>query len=134
MLIPNPFPHQDSNLGKLAVFKSFSLQFPCSQLYILPIWYNFDTFAPLFIITNPSPMDFKTYLKYSYLAEYVKKILPDFSLGLLLFSSRRTPKNSCYFKNLPRDTSINITVSGLKRGFRPPLGIMRKLVDRKSVV
>ena len=73
-------------------------------------------------------MDLRTYLKHSYLAEYVKKILPDFSLGLLLFSSRRTPKNSCYFKNLPRDTSINITVSGLKWGFRPPLGIMRKLV------
>ena len=73
-------------------------------------------------------MDLRTYLKDSYLVEYVKKSLPDSSPGLLLFSSRRTLKNSSYFKNLPWDTSINTTVSRLKRGFRPPLGIMRKLV------
>lgn len=56
-------------------------------------------------------MDIKTLLKCSGLSEYFKSIFLIGCAAMLLFSSCRTPKNSYYFKNLPRDTSINTTVS-----------------------
>lgn len=56
-------------------------------------------------------MDIKKLLKCSSLAEHFKYIMLLCCMSALLFSSCSTPKNSYYFKNLPRDTSINTTVS-----------------------
>lgn len=56
-------------------------------------------------------MDIKTSLKCSYLTEHFKYILFLCCISMLVFSSCSTPKNSYYFKSLPRDTSINTAVS-----------------------
>jgi polysaccharide export outer membrane protein len=50
--------------------------------------------------------------KVSYIKKYLFSILiPGFAM--LFFASCTTPKNSYYFKTLPRDTSINTTVNRL---------------------
>ena len=58
-------------------------------------------------------MDINIPGKDAYLLKYLKYSLPVCSLMILLFSSCTTAKNSYYFKNLPRDTSINTTVNRL---------------------
>ena len=58
-------------------------------------------------------MDINIPVKDAYLLKYLKYSLPVCSLMILLFNSCTTAKNSYYFKNLPRDTSINTTVNRL---------------------
>ena len=58
-------------------------------------------------------MDINIPGKDAYLLKYLKYSLPVWSLIILLFSSCTTAKKSYYFKNLPRDTSINTTVNRL---------------------
>jgi polysaccharide biosynthesis/export protein len=56
-------------------------------------------------------MDIKIPLKNLHLIEHFKHGFILYSLVMLVFSSCSIPKNSYYFKNLPRDTSINTTIS-----------------------
>lgn len=58
-------------------------------------------------------MDLKRPLKHSFLARHFIYGLFVCCMSVLVFSSCSTPKNSYYFKNLPRDTSINTTVNRL---------------------
>lgn len=57
-------------------------------------------------------MDIKT-IQYARLGIYTRCSLFLCCMAALFFSSCVTPKNSYYFKDLPRDTSINTTVSRL---------------------
>lgn len=56
-------------------------------------------------------MDIKIPLKNLHLTEHFRYSLFFCCMTILAFSSCSTPKNSYYFKNLPRDTSINTTIS-----------------------
>ena len=58
-------------------------------------------------------MDLKMPLKFKQVMCHFKYVLAICFITALVFCSCSTPKNSYYFKNLPRDTSINTTVSRL---------------------
>ncbi len=58
-------------------------------------------------------MHFKIPFKFILISKHFKCSLLICSLAAILFNSCATPKNAYYFKNLPRDTSINTTVSRL---------------------
>jgi polysaccharide export outer membrane protein len=56
-------------------------------------------------------MDIKIPFQYSQLTAHFKYSMVLCCMAMLIFSSCSTPKNSYYFKNLPRDTSISTTIS-----------------------
>ena len=58
-------------------------------------------------------MDLKISFKHFFLAEKLNYLVIICCLAAVFFSSCTTPQNAYYFKNLPRDTSINTTVSRL---------------------
>jgi polysaccharide biosynthesis/export protein len=78
----------------------------------------FCIFALVFIINMivsfhepQAPMSFCIHnQRYNYFKKIVFPVLTGV-FALLIFSSCTTPKNAYYFKNLPRDTSINTTVN-----------------------
>lgn len=58
-------------------------------------------------------MDLKISFKHFFLAEKLNYLVIFCCLAAMFFSSCTTPQNAYYFKNLPRDTSINTTVNRL---------------------
>ena len=58
-------------------------------------------------------MYLKISFKHFFLAEKLNYLVIICCLAAVFFSSCTTPQNAYYFKNLPRDTSINTTVSRL---------------------
>jgi len=56
-------------------------------------------------------MDIKIPLKYTQVTGHFKYVPFICLIAALVFNSCATPKNSYYFKNLPRDTSINTTIN-----------------------
>ena len=56
-------------------------------------------------------MDIKIALKHSYVRAHLIYGFVLCCMAMLVFSSCSIPKNSYYFKNLPRDTSINTTIN-----------------------
>jgi polysaccharide biosynthesis/export protein len=61
-------------------------------------------------IPTKIPMNLKLPFKLTYIPEHFKNSLLICCMAAIVFSSCTTPKNAYYFKNLPRDTSINTTV------------------------
>ena len=56
-------------------------------------------------------MDLKIFLKQAYINKNFNYTIVVTCILVFIFSSCATPKNSYYFKNIPRDTSINTTIN-----------------------